>query len=70
MGWILLLDGVISGVGSKAVIDNYLFTERKPIGYDVVKALNTKSKILERKPLIERTTDLIIGFIDTFIEGI
>jgi type I restriction enzyme R subunit len=54
----------------QSVIDNYLFTERKPIGDDVVKALNTKPKILERKPLIERTTDLIIGFIDTFIEGI
>lgn len=52
------------------IIDEYLFTERKPIGDEVVKTLNTPPKILERRSLIQKTLDQILNFVETFIEGV
>jgi type I restriction enzyme R subunit len=52
------------------IIDNYLFTERKPIGDEIVESLNTPPQILQRRSLIKKTMDLIVNFIDTFIEGV
>jgi type I restriction enzyme R subunit len=54
----------------RGIIDNYLFTEREPRGEDVVSALRDKPKILERRSLINKATDRILGFIETFIEGL
>jgi type I restriction enzyme R subunit len=54
----------------RGIIDNYLFTEREPRGEDVVSALKDKPKILERRSLINKATDRILGFIETFIEGL
>jgi type I restriction enzyme, R subunit len=52
------------------IIDDYLFTERKPLGDDIVKALETQPKIMERQGIIKKTTQRILDFIETFIEGI
>lgn len=51
------------------VIGNYIFTERKPLPDDIVNMLEVKPKILERKSVVQRITDKILGFIETFIEG-
>lgn len=51
------------------VIGNYIFTERKPLPDDIVNMLEEKPKILERKTVVQRITDKIINFIDTFING-
>jgi len=54
----------------KSMIDNYLFTEIEPRGEDIIESLKSKPKILERRSIIERTTDKILEFIETFIEGL
>lgn len=51
------------------VIGNYIFTERKPLPDDIVGMLEVKPKILERKSVVQRITDKILSFIETFIEG-
>jgi type I restriction enzyme R subunit len=51
------------------LINNYAFTNRLPREQEIVNALNFKPKILERKPIIDRVSDKIKSFIDTFIEG-
>lgn len=52
------------------IIGDYLFTERQPMSEDIVNALKTKPKILERKPIVERVTAKLMAFIETFIEGV
>lgn len=51
------------------VIGNYIFTERKPLPDDIVNMLQVKPKILERKSVVQRITDKILGFVETFING-
>lgn len=52
-----------------SVIGDYIFTERKPLPDDIVNMLEVKPKILERKSVVQRVTDKILGFIETFING-
>jgi type I restriction enzyme R subunit len=54
----------------KEIIDRYIFTERVPRGEDIVSALESKPKILERRNIINKATDKILEFINTFIEGL
>jgi type I site-specific restriction-modification system R (restriction) subunit len=49
-----------------AVIDDYLFTGRKPLRDDVIATLETKPKILERKSIIERVTEKILSFVSVY----
>ena len=49
-----------------AVIDDYLFTGRKPLRDDVIETLKTKPKILERKSIIERVTEKILSFVSVY----
>lgn len=51
------------------IIGDYIFTERKPLPDDIVNMLEVKPKILERKSVVQRVTDKILGFIETFING-
>lgn len=53
----------------QAVLGNYLFTERKPLRDEVLDMLPAKPKLLERKPIAERITAKVIGFVETFISG-
>ena len=53
----------------KKVIDNYLYTERKPLREAIVKTLQEKPKILERKSIVVRVTQKIVDFVETFING-
>jgi type I restriction enzyme R subunit len=52
------------------IISEYLFTERKPLGNDIVSILEVKPKILERAPVINRVTNKILDFVETFMEGV
>lgn len=48
------------------VIDTYLYDGRKPLGDDIVKTLQVKPKLLERKAIIPRILDAIESFVEKF----
>ena len=52
------------------IIAEYLFTEQKPMPDVIIKMLERKPKVLERRPIIERITQKILNFVDVFINGI
>ncbi len=52
------------------VIGEYLFTEREPLNEAIVEALEQKPKLLERKKIVGRVKEKILGFIEVFISGI
>ncbi|MCF6350498.1 MAG: type I restriction endonuclease subunit R [Flavobacteriaceae bacterium] len=52
------------------VIGNYLFTEKKPLRDEVIGMMNTRPSLKERKTVAERVTEKILGFVETFINGI
>lgn len=49
-----------------AVIDDYLFTGRVPLRESIVSALKEKPKILKRKKIVERVTQKIVNFVETY----
>ena len=52
----------------KKVIDTYIYDERKPLPNDIAKALNEQPKFLERKKIVPRVLDKIVGFVDKFYD--
>jgi type I restriction enzyme R subunit len=52
------------------IIADYLFTEQKPMPDAIIKMLERKPKVLERRPIIERITQKILNFVEVFINGI
>jgi type I restriction enzyme R subunit len=52
------------------VVESYLFTGRKPLRDHIVGALKVKPRILDRKTIVERITEKVMGFVETFDEGI
>ena len=51
-------------------INNYLFTERKPINTVVMEMIEgNKPKLRERRSTINRIIDKMVDFVDTFIGG-
>jgi len=58
----------LHGEKLQQVIGNYLYTERVPLRDDVVEILNTKPKIRDRKSIVERVTNKIMSFIETFMD--
>ena len=53
----------------QALLGAYLFTERKPLSTEVIDMVEVKPKILERKAVYERVVNKVIGFVETFING-
>lgn len=54
----------------QASIDQYLFTERKPLGTDVLNMIEgAKPKLAQKRSTIERIVDKMVDFVDTFIGG-
>jgi len=53
----------------KNVIDTYLYDERKPLNDDIVKTLQVKPKLLERRKIVPRVLDKIISFVEKFYES-
>jgi type I restriction enzyme R subunit len=52
------------------LIDNYLYSGRKPRGDDIVNALKERPKLLELTSTVGRITKRLTDFITTFIEGV
>lgn len=52
------------------IIGNYLFTERKPLRDEVFDILIRKPRLLERKTVVERVISKVLGFIETYINGL
>ena len=53
----------------QALLGNYLFTERQPLREEVIDMVEVKPKILERKAVYERVVGKVLGYVDTFING-
>ncbi|CAL2087260.1 type I restriction endonuclease subunit R [Tenacibaculum sp. 190524A05c] len=51
------------------VISNYLFTEKAPLRDDVIGLMNVRPSLRERASVAERITTKIVGFVETFING-
>jgi type I restriction enzyme, R subunit len=60
----------LNGEKLKQVIEEYLFSGRKPRRDTLVDALKEKPKILERGSIIQRVAKRLSGFIETFIDGV
>ena len=54
----------------ETIINDYLFTERKPNEEEVINALEKQPSILHRDTIGVRITDKIVNFVKTFIDGI
>lgn len=48
------------------LVDHFNFSGQNPLRDDIVAALNTQPKILERRKVVNRVLDRLIGFIRTF----
>ena len=65
----LCADENISPEKVSDVIEKYIFNQKIPLPDTIIKMLESKPKILERKPIIERITNKILDFVDVFING-
>ncbi len=54
----------------QGIVDDYLYTEKKPLRDNVISAMNERPSLKERATVAERVTDRIVGFVRTFIDGI
>lgn len=52
------------------LIDNYVWSERKPRREELASTLSSQPKVLERDTIIKRLSQKITTFIETFIEGV
>lgn len=52
------------------VIEGYLYTEREPLGDEIVNLLVEKPKILTRRATINRVLDKVVKFVNTFFDGV
>ncbi|MBH0076025.1 type I restriction endonuclease subunit R [Pseudoalteromonas sp. SWYJ118] len=51
------------------VIGNYMFTEKKPLRDDIIAIMNKRPNLKERKTMADRVTEKVLGFVETFING-
>lgn len=51
------------------IIKNFIFTERLPLPDEIINTLYIKPKLLERKKIVKRVMDKIVGFVETFMTG-
>ncbi len=52
------------------VIGDFIYTEKEPLRDDIIGLLKEKPSLKERKSIAERIKDKIMGFVETFINGI
>jgi type I restriction enzyme R subunit len=52
------------------VIGNYMFTDKRPLRDDIIAMMNKRPNLKERKTVAERVTAKVLGFVETFINGI
>jgi len=65
----LCLEEKIAPEQLKKLLQNYQFANRFPRNQEIKAALAFEPKILESKSILERVSEKIKGFIDTYIEG-
>jgi len=51
------------------IVSDYLFSGHKPLKNDVIKILEVLPKTLQRKTIGERIIEKIVGYVDTFFNG-
>lgn len=67
----LVKDENLSQEKTEKLIENYLFSEREPMRDEILDLIEgDKPTILQRKKLGDRILSKIVGFVDTFINGI
>jgi type I restriction enzyme R subunit len=66
----LCIDEKLDKEKVEIIINDYLFTERKPNEEEVINALDKQPSILHRDTIGIRITDKIVNFVKTFIDGI
>ena len=67
---ILVKDENLSEEKPQRLIENYLFAEKKPLRDEILELIEGKKpSALQRKRLGEQILNRILGFIDTFIDG-
>jgi type I restriction enzyme R subunit len=52
------------------VIGEYMYTEKEPLRDAIIDMMNKRPGLKERKTVAERIKDRILGFVETFINGI
>lgn len=52
-----------------ATVSQYLFTQKKPLRDEVIALMNSRPSLKERATASKRITSKIMGFVETFIEG-
>lgn len=56
---------------TERLIENYLFTEREPLRKEILDLrIEGRPSVLKSKEIGDRVLNKIIGFVDTFINGI
>ena len=54
----------------QGLIDDYLYSGRKPRGDDLIGTLETQPSVLKRQSIVERIGKKLNSFIETFIENV
>jgi type I restriction enzyme, R subunit len=61
----------LSADKTQTIIEDYLYAEREPLRDEILELLEgAKPTVLERKKVGDRILKKILGFVDTFINGI
>jgi len=64
-------DENLSEEKTQKLIENYLFAEREPLRDEILELIEgEKPSVLQRKKLGDRILKKILGFVETFINGI
>jgi len=67
----LVKDENLSKEKTQKLIENYLFAEREPLRDEILELIEgEKPSVLQRKKLGDRILKKILGFVETFINGI
>jgi type I restriction enzyme R subunit len=66
----LCLDERIKAEDLQQIIADYLFNGQKPMPDAIIKMLQQKPKVLERRSIINRITQKILNFVEVFVTGI
>ena len=53
---------------AQEVIETYLYEQRPPLKEDIANTLSVKPKLLERKVVLPRVQDKLIGFVEQFYD--
>ncbi len=67
----LVKDENLSEEKTQKLIENYLFAEREPLRDEILELIEgEKPSVLKRRKLGDQILNKILGFVDTFIDGI